>query len=384
MPVEFKFTLPTVIILIGIFLGCFLSFMFIIKSIRERSANIFMGLLIFSITMIMFEGWLNYTGLIFKYLHFTNFSEPLNFAIAPLIYLFMSKQLGSPWKKLDWLHLVPFLFWLVYSLYFYLQPVEFKYDSIIMSMNLDLPLKRGHAPFPDNPLKIRNYINELTIIFTLIYLVYTISLLFRKSKELKQSLFKTTNTTLKSIRNSFYHFAILFVLLVLVKLIYVNDTGDHFLFIYFTFMLFMTTYHIVNGSNYFETPSGFLEAPSLKYRKSSLVEDNKKAILKSIKFQMEVEKYFLNPNASVSGLAKKVNETSHNVSQVINEKLNQSFFEMIATYRVEEAKKILRSDEGKKLTIEIISERVGYNSKSAFNSVFKKFTSQTPSSYRDS
>ena len=82
-------------------------------------------------------------------------------------------------------------------------------------------------------------------------------------------------------------------------------------------------------------------------------------------------------------MSKVIHQNSHHVSQVINEKLNQTFFELIASYRVEEAKSILKSDLGKKLTIEEIAERVGYNSKSAFNTTFKKLTSQTPSSFRD-
>ena len=99
---------------------------------------------------------------------------------------------------------------------------------------------------------------------------------------------------------------------------------------------------------------------------------------------MQNQQYFKSSTASLSGLAKTIHESSHHVSQVINEKLNQSFFEFIAFHRVEEAKIILKSDIGKKLTIEEIAERVGYNSKSAFNTAFKKFTSHTPSAYRDS
>lgn len=60
-----------------------------------------------------------------------------------------------------------------------------------------------------------------------------------------------------------------------------------------------------------------------------------------------------------------------------------TFFELLASYRVEEAKIILKTDLGKKLTIEEVAERVGYNSKSAFNTAFKKFNSQTPSAFRD-
>jgi len=145
----------------------------------------------------------------------------------------------------------------------------------------------------------------------------------------------------------------------------------------------MTAIQIMNSSGYYNQVSSFLEVPTLKYKKSSLDEATKEIILKGIEQQMKVEKYFKSSTASLSGLAKAINESSHHVSQVINEKLNQSFFEMLASYRVEEAKAILKTEFGKKLTIEEIAEQVGYNSKSAFNTAFKKITSQTPSEFRD-
>jgi YesN/AraC family two-component response regulator len=86
----------------------------------------------------------------------------------------------------------------------------------------------------------------------------------------------------------------------------------------------------------------------------------------------------------LSDLAKKIGESPHHVSQVINEKLNKNFFELLAAYRVEEAKKILSADRKNKLTIEEISEMVGYNSKTAFNNAFKKNTGKTPSEFRKS
>ena len=54
---------------------------------------------------------------------------------------------------------------------------------------------------------------------------------------------------------------------------------------------------------------------------------------------------------------------------------------MMATYRIEEAQRIL-ANAGQHLKIEEIAEMVGYNSKSAFNPAFKKITQQTPSQYR--
>ena len=107
-------------------------------------------------------------------------------------------------------------------------------------------------------------------------------------------------------------------------------------------------------------------------------------ILAKIYHEIEEKKYFTNNLASLSGLAKQINESSHHVSQVINEKLNKNFFEMLAFYRVEHAKKLIREDKDAKLTVEELAELVGYNSKSSFNTVFKKYSFKTPSEYRKS
>jgi YesN/AraC family two-component response regulator len=121
-----------------------------------------------------------------------------------------------------------------------------------------------------------------------------------------------------------------------------------------------------------------------KYRKSSLTEKSKQEILGNIILELETRHYFSDNLASLSELAKKIGESSHHVSQVINEKLNQSFFELLASYRIEEAKRILSDNKKYNLTIEEISEMVGYNSKTAFNNAFKKLTGKTPSEFRKS
>ncbi len=66
---------------------------------------------------------------------------------------------------------------------------------------------------------------------------------------------------------------------------------------------------------------------------------------------------------------------------MINEKAGKTFFDLIAYYRIEEAKKMLLAGELNE-TIESIGYTVGYNSKSAFNSAFKKLTGSTPSEFK--
>ena len=373
------------VIFIGLFLGFFVSYFLIKKSWKSNLPNLFMGLFILGMSLTMLEGWLNYTGYTFKVLWLTNFAEPLNFALAPLIYLFVISQFKNFKKEKQWLHFLPFILWVGYCVFFFIQPDVVKYNSNIDVMHLDIPFINIDSFISQDPLKIRNYVNPLTGLSFIIYNVLTLKVLIIKARSLGQTLWSTTNKTLIALRNAQYHFLTVIVIFIAVKLFFGNsDVGDYFIYLYITFMLFMTTVQIMNSSSYFNEVSTFLEGPVLKYKKSSLAKEDKEIILNGINTQMKDEKYYLKSTASLSGLAKAINESSHHVSQVINEKLDQSFFEMLAFYRVEEAKTILKSDIGKRLTIEEIAERVGYNSKSAFNTAFKKFTSHTPSAYRDS
>jgi len=382
IPIHINFI--AIIIILGVILGIYVSYFLISKSIRYKSPNIYMGFLILVLSLLMFEGWLNYSGYIFKVLRFTNFSEPLNFVIAPLIYLFMTTQLGDKRNRRDWLHFVPAILWLGYCMFYFSQPEVFKYNDSISVMQFDIPNLEIPTEFTGDPLGIRNYVNLATIIHVVLYTIVLAWRLLSKAREKGELIFKTKNSTLVSIRNSFYHFLVIAIILVVVKINFESDTGDYLIYLYMVYMIFLTSFQIMNMSSYYLEASSFLEGPVLKYQKSSLADDNKERILAAINHQMQHEKYFLSSTASLSGLAKSINESSHHVSQVINEKLNQSFFELLASYRIEEAKAILKTELGKKLTIEEIAERVGYNSKSSFNTVFKKITSQTPSTFRDS
>ncbi|MEM7297462.1 MAG: FtsX-like permease family protein, partial [Bacteroidota bacterium] len=70
--------------------------------------------------------------------------------------------------------------------------------------------------------------------------------------------------------------------------------------------------------------------------------------------------------------------------QVLNESLKISFQDLIARYRIRKACQLLRDEEHEKLKVESIAAMVGYNSKSSFNSAFKRRTGVTPTEYRES
>ncbi len=81
--------------------------------------------------------------------------------------------------------------------------------------------------------------------------------------------------------------------------------------------------------------------------------------------------------------SKNLSLTPHVVSQVINEQLSCNFNDFINSYRVDEAKKLLRDAGMKNFTVASIAYDCGFNTLSAFNTAFKKFTGLTPSQFRN-
>lgn len=119
-----------------------------------------------------------------------------------------------------------------------------------------------------------------------------------------------------------------------------------------------------------------------KYEHSGLEPEFADSIYIKLKEYMSASKPFLEYNLTLPSLAKQLSVSTHHLSQVINEKTGQNFFEFINSHRVEEAKRLLMEPEKKHFTIASIGLEAGFNSISSFNSVFKKITGMTPSQFQ--
>ncbi|MDT0650667.1 helix-turn-helix domain-containing protein [Autumnicola edwardsiae] len=99
-------------------------------------------------------------------------------------------------------------------------------------------------------------------------------------------------------------------------------------------------------------------------------------------YYMETEKPYFNPSLSIRNLADQMEMNSRELSILINQKLNQHFFDFINEYRIKEAMKILANPAKEQETVLEILYEVGFNSKSSFNTAFKKHTGKTPTEFR--
>jgi AraC-like DNA-binding protein len=110
---------------------------------------------------------------------------------------------------------------------------------------------------------------------------------------------------------------------------------------------------------------------------SRQVDELKEVVLK----RTRAGKLYLNPDLNLPALSKEVGINTHELSYVLNDGLQKNFYQFINELRVEEAKSLLLSEKTKQLDMIGVATLAGFNSKTTFNTTFKKLTGQTPTEY---
>lgn len=113
-------------------------------------------------------------------------------------------------------------------------------------------------------------------------------------------------------------------------------------------------------------------------------QDNKtEEIVSRIRKILKEEKLYQETQLTLQNLADKIGFPSYQISQAINEGINMNFYDLVNSYRVEEAKRLLLDEKNKNFTILSVGFEAGFNSTTTFNAVFKKFTGFTPTEFKD-
>ena len=97
---------------------------------------------------------------------------------------------------------------------------------------------------------------------------------------------------------------------------------------------------------------------------------------------LEKESY-LDSSLTIQELSEQVHIPVRDLSVLINHHMNQHFFDFINEFRILKSMQILKDPSKKKHTVLEILYEVGFNSKSSFNTAFKKHTNQTPTEFRN-
>jgi AraC-like DNA-binding protein len=121
-----------------------------------------------------------------------------------------------------------------------------------------------------------------------------------------------------------------------------------------------------------------------KYSKPNLTNRQSAELMQNINQYMEKYQPYRNPDFCMADFSESIGVSGHLISEVTNGLMKQNFFDYVNNYRVEEFKKMLSDPEKKNDKIMFLAYDAGFNSKTTFNTTFKKFTGQTPSEFRKS
>ncbi|MCD6331647.1 MAG: helix-turn-helix transcriptional regulator [Bacteroidales bacterium] len=118
-----------------------------------------------------------------------------------------------------------------------------------------------------------------------------------------------------------------------------------------------------------------------KYARSKLTIGDLQKYIRAMDRLMKTEQWYLNPELTLDQVARKLEIPKHHLTQALNTELHKNFYLYINEYRVEAFKTFAQDTRYRDFTLLAIAYECGFNSKSTFNTVFKRMTGQTPSEY---
>ncbi len=126
------------------------------------------------------------------------------------------------------------------------------------------------------------------------------------------------------------------------------------------------------------------EEEVLERRKGAVSEERTAEIVMRATELMEQEKIFRTTDLTLQELATRIGVPAYQLSQAINDGMKKNFYDLVNGYRVEEAKRLLLDPAIRNHKIISLAQDAGFNSKTTFNTVFKKFTGYSPTEFRES
>ncbi len=371
----YRIDLFSVVIFLGLVQAIFLSFFFLWNRQSNNGSNLFRGIMLLSLMACGAEIFLMYTGYIQRCLYLVDFSEPFTFLIGPSFYIGVKCMTTGKINKKQYVH---YLFPLVYLLLlipFLVAAEDFKYNSWVHAYQPGLPFKITGDEDP-RWFWLTEIHTELSLLSLGLYGLlglWEVRLAFRQKSE---KFWSTLNPMLIDLRWSLLQITSAVLFLVAVKTFYQKDTGDHLFAAFISFTIYSTSFRVIQQSNFFSRAS----LTDKKYKSSTLSWDQQKEIMNHLALLMQQKKPYLQPSFLLPELSAMLKVSVHQLSQTVNEQTGKSFSDLLAEYRIAEAKILLKSQPN--IKIEEIAEQVGYHSKSSFNTSFKRITGQTPSDWR--
>jgi len=306
--------------------------------------------------------------------HLVGVDSVIKMALGPAVF-FYTRALISPEKPrfggLDWL-------WLVGPVLIILVWLPFGGLSADEKLALVDPATR-------NPVHFRMAIFTCTaslvvfIGFTAIYLVAALRLQMRHRRTMMAQFANIERKSLDWLRAILFVFAFAWMFFAIKQVLWVTGTSIPA----FNLALAYTETFAIAAFAYLG-----LQQPDLLFEKVSKVQ-TRQPILSDERMRrtaaklisaLNTDRLYADSELSLRALSDMTGVTKNHISETLSQNLGVNFFDFVNSYRADEAKRLLAETE---LTILEVALEVGFNSRSTFNTAFKKHVGSPPSTYRE-
>ncbi|MFN0200608.1 MAG: helix-turn-helix domain-containing protein [Bacteroidia bacterium] len=390
-------TFHHILLMVGASQGFLLSLFLGLK--QNRWLNFPLIVFLFLTSADLLFQYLYANKAILHYPHLIYISEPFNALCGTLIYLYLRNVCDGNFvrKKYDILLFLPFFAYLGYYLDFYLQPAAEKIEDLLAFYETNL----------SDAENLKEWCFELAATLPFLYA----SLLLLKKQQFPAKIGKGIRDNYRTAQLLLWVMILLYFFEAITILLAfrgspIAETSNSIAYLLSASTMYLIGYDaLVRETVLQHTPNIALtssispideedltiaaeemqteQTETPKYKKNALTPEKIHEITAKIIKAMEEDKLYRNPNFRISDLAVATQENPNNLSQVMNDVFKQNFFDLVNTYRIEEAKLLLKSPNYKNYTISAIGFEVGFNAKSTFYAAFKKNTTLTPVQYQN-
>lgn len=359
------------VFLIGIVQGLFLIIILVYRHSRNHMASRLLIAMIVPI-LVIHSGYLVIrTEGFYVIPQVFGLSFGLMFLFGPLMWLYGRSVLDAEykWRPRDWLHFLPFGIQFALNIPFLAEDAG-EWQSLIRE------LMSGRLKI--NPVAMTSY--GLQTVHLVTYLLYTARMVGKT--DMNHRYMVPVEMRIVWMKRLLSVYALLAITLAVV-VTYISLRGVYNPLTHYVQSLITTAIVYICAFRFVLDPEVIRPDFSQKYAAYAVLSpDEESAYEKKIRKLFEEEKLFQDPDLNLAVLAERLDLSTHRVSQLINKKFGKTFAELVNEYRVNEFLRRLNAPEFQSHSVLAIALDVGFRSKSAFNSAFKRITGKTPSDFR--
>lgn len=374
-----NWTFINILMLFGALQGLIIVLILFLKKENNKKARLYLSLILFGLSMNLLYYFFSVVGLtkIIPSLKLTYLSWPMLSAMSFYLYIVFISPFQKKLTTFNKLGFVPF---------------------VLFSVVLIIVKWYNFFSLPEDQIDLKyvSLVFNVEEYFGILFSLFMGYLSYKKLNEIEiqvQQHFSNYNKSKLQFHKRLIIVVFVFCVVWAVSLLYSQIYNVTSLSIYFSIWLFMAfVIHWIAWTGFIKDEAllpvfkntvtyNIIKVDEKYQNNNGLKLDKNNEYYKSLIQLFEKEQLFLDPELSLDVLSSKLGISKSYLSALINQTTNKNFYHFVNSYRTEYLISLFKVNKDKKFTILSLAYDAGFNSKSTFQSFFKKYKGKTPTQF---